>query len=161
MLCICGTQLNSLSLTYADYQGAGSLTVKLGPSDLLSEPAGQLTDGTKVCQVTFVTGPKGMEFWLLGDIFLRRAYAIHDVDNVKLHLYPSGVSGGERYQPDGGTTRSPFGSHEPYAEDPFGVGFIIWLLVMVCCCCAVCFKVFRCASFGVQAREDVYNQLLD
>lgn len=168
MLCTCSVKLNDLSLEFEDDRGIGSLTITLGASDLLDpEPIGQLSDGTDMCRATFVKGPSGMDFWLLGDVFLRRVYVIHDVQRWRLWLYPRHGTANER--------KIPY--DQPNSVVPVGVswlpdGILFRILVlsigalsaMWCCAltwwtCALCRPSRRVAA-RAQAHGDVYASLL-
>lgn len=145
LVCICGkTKLNPLSFVYQDISGKKSMKITLGEDDLL-QPFAKLNDGTEVCRPAFTKGPEGFPFWLLGDVFMRQVYTIHDVHHLKLHLYHSGV-GSVHYDFTDSSIRG-------LAR----LGFISWFFFMVACCC-----VFTCRGCckGGEAREDVYSQLL-
>lgn len=172
-LCVCGkTKLLPLSIVYRDVSGKTSMKITLEQDELLPPDAFAVYgESIELCRPALTIGPKTFPFWLLGDVFMRRVYAIHDVQKMKMHLYPS------RANSSGSVNRVPFsGTYGPPDPGDPGVSHIVssWrdfidglyffanVLVASVSFLAVLWFAWRCCSFwkGSQAREDVYSQLL-
>jgi len=81
-----GSQLN-ISLTAEDFLLPTSTTMQRpGPKGLIT---------TQVCMLGIFPGPPHMNFWILGDVFLRRVYAVHDVFGHQVMLFPQSGFGGQ------------------------------------------------------------------
>mmetsp|Transcript_530 Transcript_530/g.1067 ORF Transcript_530/g.1067 Transcript_530/m.1067 type:complete len:487 (-) Transcript_530:111-1571(-) len=89
LICPCIIPMSPLTLSF---QGSDKqeLRIKLMPADLLQfVGAVPMPDGPhRMCRVAVQPGPPGMNFWILGDVFLRRTYAVHDVQGHRVVLFP-------------------------------------------------------------------------
>eukprot|EP00747_Dinoflagellata_sp_TGD_P011130 gnl/TRDRNA2_/TRDRNA2_120476_c1_seq1.p1 gnl/TRDRNA2_/TRDRNA2_120476_c1~~gnl/TRDRNA2_/TRDRNA2_120476_c1_seq1.p1 ORF type:complete len:143 (+),score=11.97 gnl/TRDRNA2_/TRDRNA2_120476_c1_seq1:2-430(+) len=47
-------------------------------------------EGESLCRINLLRGPLFTEgpLWLLGDVFFRRAYVVHDMQNLQVTLFP-------------------------------------------------------------------------
>merc|ERR1719221_1953787 len=108
VLCQCDTPIQSLTFQLAGKEGQ-MLSVTLGPDDLLQQVGkGQFADGSTVqmCRVALQQGSPNMPFWILGDVFLRKVYAVHDLRDQQVVLF---------VQPDAvNMSRSSSGSSSSY-----------------------------------------------
>lgn len=87
--CPCGTPVRPLSFSFTGRDGR-RLSVALAAKDLLVPlglqvftPAGS----QPLCRLALQQGPLTMGFWVLGDVFLRRVYAVHDIEAQQVVLF--------------------------------------------------------------------------
>jgi len=88
--CPCDLPVGELKFIFPGENGI-ELVVTLGREDLL-QPVGtaQLPTGEtlEVCRLALQPSPPSLPFVILGDVFLRHVYAVHDVRGFKVTLYP-------------------------------------------------------------------------
>lgn len=88
LICPCTTPIGTLSFTFRGPDGG--ITIRLGQKDIL-QPYGQAayTGGPYInmCRLALMSSPMGMPFWILGDVFLRRVYLVHDVSNFQVTIF--------------------------------------------------------------------------
>merc|ERR1712187_388098 len=50
-------------------------------------------EGTAFCRINVLRAPLNLEgpYWIFGDVFLRRAYVVHDLQNLQLTLFPAPI----------------------------------------------------------------------
>jgi len=97
LVCPCETPMQSMFF----FKG-GPLTISLTREDfLLPLPGvliGPLHNGvakTQACRLGIMAGPPALNFWLFGDVFLRKVYAVHDVIGRRVMLFPPSGLGGQ------------------------------------------------------------------
>mmetsp|Transcript_71029 Transcript_71029/g.205653 ORF Transcript_71029/g.205653 Transcript_71029/m.205653 type:complete len:472 (+) Transcript_71029:42-1457(+) len=83
LICPCSMNMRPLTMRFAGHDSS-ELVMTLTSADLLrpGPPA--------MCIVSVVPAPAGFPFCILGDTFLRRVYAVHDVEGKQVVLYPKG-----------------------------------------------------------------------
>lgn len=88
IFCTCDVQLRPVIFDFTGSEGQ-ALTVTLTSEDLLKPVSGAWLHNRyyPICRVGIMAGPKGMPFWILGDIFLRRVYVVHDVNGQQVTLF--------------------------------------------------------------------------
>lgn len=89
LLCPCSTPMRPLRLSF-EGDGASKVVVTLTSRELL-EYFGMLNVSglglERICRVAIQPSPPGMPFWLLGDVFLRQVFVVHDVAGERVVLY--------------------------------------------------------------------------
>jgi len=86
LMCLCDVDINPVMFTLTGTDGR-QLQVSLAAQDLM-QLVGVGALGPGVCRINVMPSPPGMPLWILGDVFLRHVYAVHDVPHHMLHLFP-------------------------------------------------------------------------
>merc|ERR1712151_887528 len=71
--------------------GGKTLTMTLDREDLFTYIDD--LDGKAFCRINMLRAPLNLEgpYWIFGDVFLRRAYVVHDLQNLQLTLFEAPV----------------------------------------------------------------------
>lgn len=90
IVCLCDFDIQPLTLTFKDEEGK-TLTMTLDREDLFTYIDD--LDGKAFCRINMLRAPLNLEgpYWIFGDVFLRRAYVVHDLQNLKLTLFPAPI----------------------------------------------------------------------
>merc|ERR1719410_1588744 len=99
MLCPCGSPVQPLHIAFQGADG-NQLNISLTSEDLLMPaPAIIIRQGqyTPACSLGIMVGPPALNFWILGDVFLRKVYAVHDVFGRRVMLFSHGSVGGQAH----------------------------------------------------------------
>ncbi|CAE8597996.1 unnamed protein product, partial [Polarella glacialis] len=91
-ICLCDeAKINPMTFSFHGLQGK-VLDVTLTQDDLMVL-AGRTAGGKALCRVGIMPSPSPLPFIILGDVFLRKVYAIHDFQHYQVTLVPeSGTS---------------------------------------------------------------------
>jgi len=94
VLCPCGIPVQPMNFAFKGMNGS-LMDISLDSEDLLLPTPGLLVAPSpngpvlmKVCRLGVMAGPPDLNFWILGDIFLRKVYAVHDVFGRRVVLFP-------------------------------------------------------------------------
>mmetsp|Transcript_58163 Transcript_58163/g.147763 ORF Transcript_58163/g.147763 Transcript_58163/m.147763 type:complete len:530 (-) Transcript_58163:202-1791(-) len=95
VLCPCDSRFQDLMFNFPGKDGK-KITITLTSEDLL-QPMGEAIfpsgETVAMCRINIQPGPPTMPFWILGDVFLRRVYAVHDVREHQVVLFPRRLGG--------------------------------------------------------------------
>merc|ERR1711963_280265 len=88
VVCPCDLPIRPLSFSFNDKDG-NDLSVELGPKDLLQFIGVATYKGVekKMCRLALQEGSPNSPLWILGDVFLRKVYAVHDVRGQQVVLF--------------------------------------------------------------------------
>jgi len=78
-VCDCDTPVQNLSFVLGE--GSSRLKVTLTAEDLFQDVS-DLVGIPNICRFAFIQGPASLPFWILGDVFLRKVYMVHDYGNA-------------------------------------------------------------------------------
>lgn len=101
LVCPCGIPTQPMHLAFSDPRGK-QLNISLTAEDLWSPMPGAFYRRDThnellilpACRFGIMAMPRAMPLWLLGEVFLRKVYAVHDVAGLQVILFPqSGVGG--------------------------------------------------------------------
>jgi len=105
VVCLCEVKLNPITLSFVGVNGR-NLNVTLTSEDLL-QYIGETNLKQRICRIGLMPGPPSLNLWILGDVFLRRIYSVHDFENHKVVLYPEpGASSSGKLVANQGRTAS-------------------------------------------------------
>jgi len=93
-LCPCSLPLRPLKLHFVGKGGRG-LEVTLSSKDLLSFVGAMdrsVQPPRRMCRLTVQPAPPDVPAWILGDVFLRHVYVVHDVFGTRVVMYKQEVS---------------------------------------------------------------------
>merc|ERR1712048_220607 len=95
IVCLCDFDIQPLTLTFKDEEGK-TLKMTLGREDLFTYIDD--LDGKAFCRINMLRAPLNLEgpYWIFGDAFLRRAYVVHDLQNLQLTLVPAPINNSVR-----------------------------------------------------------------
>mmetsp|Transcript_27706 Transcript_27706/g.78615 ORF Transcript_27706/g.78615 Transcript_27706/m.78615 type:complete len:546 (-) Transcript_27706:47-1684(-) len=91
LTCMCDATLNPLLFTLAGFDGR-QIQVKLHAADLMQVVGFSTGGGPGICRLAVMPTPGGAPIWILGDVFLRHVYAVHDVRGHRVQLFPDSGS---------------------------------------------------------------------
>mmetsp|Transcript_36468 Transcript_36468/g.79815 ORF Transcript_36468/g.79815 Transcript_36468/m.79815 type:complete len:488 (+) Transcript_36468:40-1503(+) len=91
IFCSCDAVLQGLTISLGQDFDQGvwghNVEIKLSASDLLQYWGED--EGVKWCRLALMQAPAAMgSQWIVGDVFLRKVYAVHDVGNQQMVLFP-------------------------------------------------------------------------
>jgi len=133
LLCPCGTPVQPMNFAFRGTNGS-HLNISLTAEDLLLPmPVVVLRHGRRypmqACRLGLMAGPPNLQFWILGDVFLRKVYAVHDVFGRRVMLFPQRVFEGQ--------TKSIVGMLDEHARRPDAALALLLLTAMALTLCAV------------------------
>lgn len=87
IICRCDVDIRPMTFNFVGRE-AKTISVTLSRDDLLEPlveiPAYHLS----YCRFNMQPAPPTVQFWILGDVFMRKIYAVHDVEGKSLSLFP-------------------------------------------------------------------------
>jgi len=101
VLCPCSVRLTPLRLRFVG-EGGKVMEVVLTSEDLLQYVGdynsywGPWGSSKRLCRLNLQPAPPTLQFFILGDVFLRRVYTVHDVAGKRIVLFPQGKTHGEQ-----------------------------------------------------------------
>jgi len=96
VICPCGSPMQPMVFAFNGSQLNISLTAEDFLLPLPGVRIGPRAD-KQACRLGISAGPPGLNFWILGDVFLRKVYAVHDVTGRRVMLFPQSRLGGRAH----------------------------------------------------------------
>merc|ERR1712060_350486 len=87
----CQSRVNNTNIVCSCDFDIQPLTLTLDREDLFTYI--DELDGKPFCRINILRAPLNLEgpYWIFGDVFLRRTYVVHDLQNLQLTLFPAPI----------------------------------------------------------------------